>query len=166
MKITLYNTARMILLGIALQLPLSCSKSWLKPDPLSFYEPSVTFTSREGLEAAITSCNRNLRYVWAGEGAPLLTDLIFSDVAVIGTTDKSGPAQDLNAMITPTSNNNDLNTNKIDWFWFEGRSDGETDGAYPCNLHRRADPDAINHAVDRRVVVLKPYSVLSDTTGA
>lgn len=108
------------MLGIAVQLPLSCSKDWLKPDPLSFYEPAITFTSREGLEAAITSCNRNLNYVWTGEGAPLLTDLLFSEVAVNGTTDKSGPAQDLNAMITPTSNNNHVNTNKINFFWYEG----------------------------------------------
>jgi hypothetical protein len=120
MKITLYKTLRILLLGIAIQLPLSCSKDWLKPDPLSFYEPSITFTSKEGLLAAISSCNRNLTYVWTGEGAPLLTDLLFSDVAVNGTTDKSGPAQDLNAMITPTSNNNDVNTNKINFFWYEG----------------------------------------------
>ena len=120
MKIILNKAARVILLGLAMQLPQSCSKNFLKPDPQSFYEPSITFTSKEGLLAAITSCNRNLSYVWTGEGAPLLTDLLFSDVAVDGTTDKSGPAQDLNAMITPTSNNNDINTNKINWFWFEG----------------------------------------------
>jgi hypothetical protein len=120
MKITLYNAGRIALLCAALQLPLSCSKDFLKPDPLSFYEPSITFTSKEGLQAAISTCNRNLRYVWTGEGAPLITDLLFSEVAVEGTTDKSGPAQDMNAMITPTSNNNDVNTNKINWFWYEG----------------------------------------------
>lgn len=120
MKILINNVARTVLLGLTICLPISCSKNFLEPDPLSFYEPSITFTSKEGLQAAITSCNRNLTYVWTGEGAPLLTDLLFSDVAVDGTTDKSGPAQDLNAMITPTSNNNDLNTNKINWFWFEG----------------------------------------------
>ncbi|MCF6403092.1 RagB/SusD family nutrient uptake outer membrane protein [Chitinophaga filiformis] len=120
MKISINNAAKMILLGWTILLPLSCSKNFLEPDPLSFYEPTITFTSKEGLQAAITSCNRNLTYVWTGEGAPLLTDLLFSDVAVDGTTDKSGPAQDLNAMITPTSNNNDVNTNKINWFWFEG----------------------------------------------
>ncbi|WP_343745006.1 RagB/SusD family nutrient uptake outer membrane protein [Chitinophaga sp.] len=120
MKITIHKTVSILLLGAALQLPLSCSKGWLKPDPLSFYEPSITFTSKEGLQAAISSCNRNLTYVWTGEGAPILTDLLFSEVAVNGTTDKSGPAQDLNAMITPISNNNDVNTNKINFFWFEG----------------------------------------------
>jgi hypothetical protein len=120
MKIFINNAAKIISLGLIICLPVSCSKNFLEPDPLSFYEPSITFTSKEGLQAAITSCNRNLTYVWTGEGAPLLTDLLFSDVAVDGTTDKSGPAQDLNAMITPTSNNNDINTNKINWFWFEG----------------------------------------------
>ncbi|SFO83915.1 Starch-binding associating with outer membrane [Chitinophaga sp. YR627] len=120
MKITINKVTRILLLTLALHLSQGCSKEFLKPDPQSFYEPSITFTSKEGLQAAITSCNRNLTYVWTGEGAPLLTDLLFSDVAVEGTTDKSGPAQDLNAMITPTSNNNDVNTNKINFFWFEG----------------------------------------------
>ncbi|HVI45153.1 MAG TPA: RagB/SusD family nutrient uptake outer membrane protein [Chitinophaga sp.] len=120
MKITLHRAIRILLLGVALQLPLSCSKDWLKPDPLSFYEPAITLTSKEGLQAAITSCNRNLTYVWTGEGAPLLTDLLFSEAAVNGTTDKSGPAQDLNAMITPISDNNAVNTNRINFFWYEG----------------------------------------------
>lgn len=120
MKTIFYKAVSILLPGVAVLLPLSCSKGWLKPDPLSFYEPSVTFTSKEGLQAAISSCNRNLTYVWTGEGAPILTDLLFSEVAVNGTTDKSGPAQDLNAMITPISNNNDVNTNKINFFWFEG----------------------------------------------
>lgn len=111
---------RTILLCTLLQLSFGCSKEFLEPEPLSFYEPSVTFTTKEGLQAAITTCNRNLRYMWTGEGAPILTDLLFSDVAVNGTTDKSGPAQDLNALITPTANNNDVNTNKINWFWYEG----------------------------------------------
>lgn len=109
-----------ILLALMIFVPTSCKKEFLNPDPLSFYEPAITFTTKEGLQAAISSCNRNLTYVWTGEGCPLLTDLLFSDVAIDGTTDKSGPAQDLNAMITPTSNNNDINTNKINWFWFEG----------------------------------------------
>jgi len=120
MKTIINKVASIILTGFTILLPSGCSKDFLKPDPQSFYEPSITFTSKEGLQAAITSCNRNLSYVWTGEGAPLLTDLLFSDVAIDGTTDKSGPAQDLNAMITPTSNNNDVNTNKINFFWFEG----------------------------------------------
>lgn len=98
----------------------SCSEDWLKPDPLSFFEPTNTFTTVEGLQAALTTCERNIRYIWYGDGAPIITELVFSEVCVEGTTDKTGPAQDLNKLITPTANLNNVNTNKIGWFWYEG----------------------------------------------
>jgi hypothetical protein len=120
MKPASHKILRTILICTSLSLSAGCSKEFLEPEPLSFFEPSITFTTPEGLQAAITTCNRNLSYVWTGEAPPLLTDLLFSDVAVNGTTDKSGPAQDLNALITPTANNNSVNTNKITWFWYEG----------------------------------------------
>ena len=104
-----------VLAGSAL---FGCTK--LKPDPLSFFEPSVTFSTKEGLQAAITTGDRQLRYFFYGEAAPFYTDLLFSDVAVDATTDKSGPAQNINDLVTPTSNNNSDNTNKINWFWNEG----------------------------------------------
>lgn len=108
------------LLAILLSSSYSCKRDFLKPDPLSFYEPTVTFTTKQGLLAAVTSCNRNLSHMWCGENPPILTDLLFTEVAVSGITDKSGPAQDLNAVITPTSNNDDINTNHVNYFWNEG----------------------------------------------
>jgi hypothetical protein len=120
MKITSYKILRIGLIAIALQCAAGCKRDFLKPDPLSIYEPSVTFTTKEGLLAAVTACNRNLSHVWYGENAPILTDMLFSEEAVSGITDKSGPAQDLNAVITPTSNNDDINTNHINYFWKEG----------------------------------------------
>jgi SusD family. len=120
MKPASNNILRAILFCTSLSLSAGCTKEFLEPEPLSFFEPSVTFTTPEGLQAAITTCNRNLSYVWTGEAPPLLTDYLFSDIAVNGTTDKSGPAQDLNALITPSANNNSVNTNKIHWFWYEG----------------------------------------------
>ena len=98
----------------------SCSEKWLDADPLSFYEPSITFTTEEGLEAALTSCNRNLRHYFYADGAPFYTDMLFSDMSVEGTTDKSGPAQDINALVTPSSSNYSVNTNEINFFWEEG----------------------------------------------
>lgn len=43
-----------------------CSDSWLKPEPLSFYEPSVTLSTKEGLEAALTTCptDRCVIIIW------------------------------------------------------------------------------------------------------
>lgn len=112
---SLYNLlVIMVLVGIA-----SCSKDYLKPRPLSFYTPSTTYTTPDALQDALVSCERNLRYIWFGDGAPIITQLIFSDVAVEGTTDKSGPAQDMNIDITPDAPLNDVDHNRIGWFWDE-----------------------------------------------
>jgi hypothetical protein len=97
-----------------------CKESWLEPDPLSFFEPDEAFLTKEGLQAALTTCERNMRYCWYGDGAPIITELLFSDIAVEGTTDKTGPAQDLNKLITPTAQLNSADANKIGWFWYEG----------------------------------------------
>tara|TARA_R110000744_G_scaffold33035_5_gene76988 strand:- start:2122 stop:3759 length:1638 start_codon:yes stop_codon:yes gene_type:complete len=49
----------------------------------------------------------------------MITENIFSEVSVEGTTDKSGPAQDLNLLILPDANLNSANFNRIGWFWEE-----------------------------------------------
>ena len=98
----------------------SCSDSWLKPEPLSFYEPDATLSTKEGLEAALTTCQRQLRYYYMSDNGPALaTELIFSDMAVNSVSDLSG-GQDLIMNVTPTSNNDWFATNMIEWFWRTG----------------------------------------------
>jgi starch-binding outer membrane protein, SusD/RagB family len=109
-----------LFLFITALIDVGCSKKWLDTDPLSFYEPTTTFTTQEGLEAALTTCNRHLRHYFYADAAPFYTDFLFSDMGVEGTTDKSGPAQDINALVTPSSNNESENTNRINFFWTEG----------------------------------------------
>lgn len=41
-----------------------CSEDFLKPDPLSFYEPSKTFRTKEGLESALATCDKHLRNMY------------------------------------------------------------------------------------------------------
>ncbi|MBW7892932.1 MAG: RagB/SusD family nutrient uptake outer membrane protein, partial [Chitinophagaceae bacterium] len=98
----------------------SCNKDFLKPEPLSFYTPENTFNTVGGLKGAIIACERNLRYEWFGDGAPIITQNVFSEVAIEGTTDKSGPAQNLNLQITPTAQLNHVDFNRIGWYWTEG----------------------------------------------
>ncbi len=101
---------------------IGCKKSWLEPKPLSFYTPDQVYNTPAALRAALVACERNLRYDWFGDGAPIITQLIFSDVAIEGTTDKSGPAQDMNIQITPdaiTKSNDNSDHNRIYWFWEE-----------------------------------------------
>ncbi|RAW01255.1 RagB/SusD family nutrient uptake outer membrane protein [Pseudochryseolinea flava] len=99
----------------------ACSEDWLEPKPLSIYTPENTFVNAKGLRAGIAACDANIRFAsFYGDGAPIITELIFSDVAVEGTTDKSGPAQNMNIQIQPGANLNDVNTNRIGLFWYEG----------------------------------------------
>ena len=115
---TLYNNK--ILLLIALFFAASCSEEYLKPKPLSFYSPENTYTNAEGMRAALVACANNLRDEWYGDAAPIITENIFSEVAVDGTTDKSGPAQNLNLQITPDAELNNGDYNRIGFFWVSG----------------------------------------------
>lgn len=99
---------------------VACKDSYLKPDPLSFYDPDNTFDDAAGLRSALVACERNMRIEWYGDAPPMVTEAIFSDIAVEGTTDKSGPAQNLNLLITPDAQLNSGDYNKIGWYWSEG----------------------------------------------
>ncbi len=97
-----------------------CDESFLKPRPLSFFEPEETFKSASSLWATLVACERNLRLEVTGDSPPILTEGIFSEVAVEGTTDKPGPAQDMNLVIRPDAELNHADYNRVGWFWTEG----------------------------------------------
>jgi hypothetical protein len=106
---------------IASLLSVSCKKEWLKPQPLSFYEPDLTYVNAEAMRAALVSLARNARIEYYGDNPPILTEMLFSEVSVEGTTDKSGPAQDLNLLITPDLVTvSDADHQKIYYYWSEG----------------------------------------------
>ena len=110
-----------ILLAAVPLLAGSCNKDWLKPEPLSFYEPGLTYVDAPAMRAALVALARNLRFEYYGGNPAILTEMLFTEVAVEGTTDKSGPAQDLNTLITPdlvTYDNDDRN--KIFVYWTQG----------------------------------------------
>ncbi|MBL7700601.1 MAG: RagB/SusD family nutrient uptake outer membrane protein [Chitinophagaceae bacterium] len=113
-----YSSA--ILAAGMLALP-SCKK-WLEPKPLSFFSPSNAYKDADGMRAALVACARNARLEYYGDNPPILTEMLFSEVSVEGTTDKSGPAQDLNLVITPdnAAQFNDADHSKIGWYWNEG----------------------------------------------
>lgn len=100
---------------------LGCKREFLEPKPLSFYTPEETFSTADGLRATLVACERNLRNEFMGDGAPIVTETIYSDIAVSGSTDKPGPAIDLNRVINPDGNLDNIEfENRIGWFWREG----------------------------------------------
>lgn len=116
---TIYKFSILLLtlgiLGLA-----SCKEDWLDTKPLSIFTPENAFVDVRGMYGALTACERNMRYEWYGDGAPIITELVFSEVCVEGTTDKPGPAQNMNIQITPSSQLNHVDYNKIGWYWDEG----------------------------------------------
>lgn len=106
-----------------------CKKSFLEPDPLSFFEPGTTFTTEPGLKAALAVSDRHLRSYWTNTAANtnsvvIGTEYMFSDLAVYGKTDVDGNSVNYNFadILTPTGGaagpaGND--GNYINHFWDE-----------------------------------------------
>src|SRR5690606_18578106 len=95
-------------------------KEWLKPKPLSFYEPGVALSDVEGLYSTLTACERNMRHEFFGDNAPELTEIIHSEIAVEGTTDKAGPQMNMDISLMPDAQLNHTDYTKIGWYWYEG----------------------------------------------
>ncbi|MEP6748380.1 MAG: RagB/SusD family nutrient uptake outer membrane protein [Bacteroidota bacterium] len=123
MKHLLKRLTVLLIVGSLVTVVISCNKDYLKPKPLSFYEPSATYIDAAGMRAALVSCARNLRNEYYGDGMPFLTEDLFSEVTVDGVTDKSGPAQDNNLVITPDNaspGNDNADHARIYYYWSEG----------------------------------------------
>ncbi|WP_443944320.1 RagB/SusD family nutrient uptake outer membrane protein [Pedobacter sp. AW1-32] len=93
-----------------------CKKTYLDSEQLSSYAPE-NLNNLVAMKAALNGLGFATRREFFGDSAPMLTESIFSDVAVEGTTDKNTPAQDLVSRITPDANLNSDDFNKIGWYW-------------------------------------------------
>ena len=99
-----------------------CSTDFLKPDPLSFYEPSKTFTTRAGLESTIAMCDLHLRSYWTyystqDRSLPISTECVFSEEAVGSQTDNTLIFADIANVLTPANGVGDGDDNRIKYFW-------------------------------------------------
>ncbi|MFD0939204.1 RagB/SusD family nutrient uptake outer membrane protein [Pedobacter boryungensis] len=98
----------------------SCKKADLDSEFLSKFEPEVALSNVAGMKAALAGLGLNVRQEFFGDMAPIVTESIFSDVAVDGTTDKSTQAQDMNTRVTPDAELNNPDYNRIGFYWTEG----------------------------------------------
>jgi tetratricopeptide (TPR) repeat protein len=103
-----------------------CSEEFLKPDPLSFYEPTATFSTESGLQSVLAICDRHLKLYYAVDNNEMLalgTEYIFSELMVGAATDKRSMLCDVASMLTPTSDQGSQHnldrTNSMWYFWEE-----------------------------------------------
>ncbi|WP_207421140.1 RagB/SusD family nutrient uptake outer membrane protein [Desertivirga brevis] len=111
--------ALLILAGAAITIT-GCKEDFLEPDPISFFEPGPTFTTKGGLDAAIATADRHLRSYWTNPtiqdlGLPISTEYMFSDMAVAAKTDDGNILADIATRLVPT----DMPERLRDHFWRE-----------------------------------------------
>ncbi|MBP6527688.1 MAG: RagB/SusD family nutrient uptake outer membrane protein, partial [Prevotella sp.] len=104
---------------------VSCGDSFLSQDPLSFYEPSTTYSNEAGLKSALGMCDLELKtIIMDGNGnvIPMASNYIMSDIGLYAKTDMGGGFQDnFDAKLTPTSGmNGGGDANAMQRFWDEG----------------------------------------------
>lgn len=91
----------------AVSMLTGCGDSFLKQDPLSFYEPTATYTTEAGLQSALAQCDRSIKDIFMdgnGNVLPMASNYNMSDLGLYAKTDNWGAFQDdFNQMLTPTS---------------------------------------------------------------
>ena len=58
-----------------------------------------------------------IRYRFYGDGAPIVTEMIQSDICVDGTTNKTGPQQDMDQALLPSAKLTGIDYTQVGWFW-------------------------------------------------
>ncbi|WP_207534598.1 RagB/SusD family nutrient uptake outer membrane protein [Desertivirga arenae] len=118
---TISKASKSVLAVILLALGHSgCKEDFLKPEPLSFFEPDATFSTQSGLDAQMAICDRHLRSYWTFTntttdlGRPMSTEYMFTDVAVAGKTDDGNILADIATRVTPTTM-----PERMPFFWDE-----------------------------------------------
>lgn len=113
----IYRIGAIVLLLLSI---ISCSDKWLEPKPLSFYTPENTFVNAEGFEAALSNCEYYMNGEFNGDGCPQVTEMVQSDVAVEGTTDKAGPQMNMDIALLPDAALNHVDYTRVYWYWWVG----------------------------------------------
>jgi hypothetical protein len=101
----------------------ACKKEFLDPKPLSIYSPENTFKTPDALLSVLANCENSMRFEMFTTNGPIITELIFSEVAIFGKTDAASPAQNMNLSITPDAQLNNGSYNRIGWYWDQGYID-------------------------------------------
>ena len=118
----LYRSSKLVALAATMT---ACTDSFLEQDPLSFYEPTATYSTESGLQSALTMCDKQLKtYILDGNwnNVGLATNYYLTDVGMYAKTDMGGGFQDnFDAKLTPTSGmSGGGDGNFMQRFWDQG----------------------------------------------
>lgn len=113
-----------------------CKDDFLAPKTLSIFTTDNVLVSEEGFEAALTSCASLVRDEYYDHMAPILAELVFSDVAVMGSEGANIPVN-LEKDVQPTGNLDKdikIRTNWDNWWKIISRVNYIIDGAQTADM--------------------------------
>lgn len=127
-----------ILLSIALGgvMLTGCKRSFLEPKPLSFFTTDNVLINEEGFKATLTSCASLVRDEYYDHMAPIVAEMVFSDIAVMGSEGANIPV-DLEKDVQPTGNLDKdikIRTNWDNWWKIISRVNYIIDGAKKADM--------------------------------
>ena len=107
MKISKYSILKGFSAVAAVSMLSGCSDNFLEQDPLSFFEPTKTYTTEAGLKSALAQCDLHYKTMLMdgnGNVLPIASVYFMSDIGLYAKTDAGGGIMDDFAnKITPTS---------------------------------------------------------------
>lgn len=122
------NIQTHILKGLVIMVGLliiftSCKESFLDADPLSFYEPTKTFSTEAGLKSVLAITDRQLKRYWTdgshNEMLPIISEYTFSDLMIPSATDKTDLLDNVAQKLTINSDQSTLlNLGRVSTLWF------------------------------------------------
>lgn len=127
-KKNIFNS--LVLLSGTLLIFTGCEKSFLKADPLSFYEPEQTYSTESGLKSVLAIADRQLKryYTTGGDDLfPLVSEYTFSDLMIPSLTDKTDLLDNVAQKLTPNSDQStqqDLSRVSTLWFFWDQTTKG------------------------------------------
>ncbi|MFD2887179.1 RagB/SusD family nutrient uptake outer membrane protein [Chitinophaga cymbidii] len=83
----------------------SCSKDWLKPEPLSFFAPENLLVDKKGYEAFMITLRKNLRNTVYGEFNTIVSEGVFSELGVAGPVNNNA-IRNMDRQLTPSADGN------------------------------------------------------------
>ncbi len=92
----------------------SCSKGWLKPEPLSFYAPENLLINKAGYESMLVTARKNLRNSFYGELNTVVSESIFTELGVAGPLNDNG-IRNMNLQLTPNADGNYYVLDNFQW---------------------------------------------------
>lgn len=92
----------------------SCSKDWLKPEPLSFFAPENLLIDKKGYEAFMITLRKNLRNSFYGELHTVVSEGVFSELGAAGPLNNNG-IRNMDLQVTPSADGNYSVLDNYEW---------------------------------------------------